>query len=67
MLSFSNHAEVVSETEELWSDGKFDLLVLDISLPDGSCFEFCTSDGETSIIMGLDIGGDDYITKPFNL
>ena len=56
--------------------------MLDVSLPDGSGFEFCqrvrrtskvpiifltASDEETSIIMGLDIGGDDYITKPFKL
>lgn len=55
---------------------------MDVSLPDGSGFEFCkqvrqvsqvpiifltASDTETSIIMGLDIGGDDYITKPFKL
>lgn len=63
-------------------DGKYDLLVLDVSLPDGTGFEFCkrvrqvskvpiifltASDEETSIIMGLDMGGDDYITKPFKL
>ena len=56
--------------------------MLDVSLPDGSGFEFCqrvrrtskvpiifltASDEETSIIMCLDIGGDDYITKPFKL
>ena len=55
---------------------------MDVSLPDGSGFDFCkkvrltskvpvifltASDEETSIIMGLDIGGDDYITKPFKL
>ena len=55
---------------------------MDVSLPDGCGFEFCkkvrltskvpiifltASDEETSIIMGLDIGGDDYITKPFKL
>lgn len=53
-----------------------------MSLPDGSGFEFCkkvrlvskvpiifltASDEEMNIIMGLDIGGDDYITKPFKL
>lgn len=58
------------------------MLVLDVSLPDGSGFEFCkkvrqvskvplifltASDEEMNIIMGLDIGGDDYITKPFKL
>ena len=76
-----NIARTLKEAEELWTDGKYDLLVLDVSLPDGSGFEFCkrvrltskvpiifltASDEETSIIMGLDIGGDDYITKPFS-
>ena len=72
----------LKEAYKLWSDGNYDLLVLDVSLPDGSGFELCkkvrltsnvpiifltASDEETSIIMGLDIGGDDYITKPFKL
>ena len=75
-------ARTIKEADTLWTDGKYDLLVLDVSLPDGSGFEFChkvrqiskvpiifltASDEETSIIMGLDIGGDDYITKPFKL
>ena len=75
-------ARTLREAEALWQEGKYDLLVLDVSLPDGSGFEFCkqvrqtsqvpiifltASDTETSIIMGLDIGGDDYITKPFKL
>lgn len=75
-------ARTVKEADALWTDGKYDLLVLDVSLPDGSGFDFCkrvrqtskapiifltASDEETSIIMGLDIGGDDYITKPFKL
>ena len=75
-------AKTIKEAETLWTDGKYDLLVLDIALPDGSGFDFCkkvrqvskvpiifltASDEETSIIMGLDIGGDDYITKPFKL
>lgn len=75
-------ARTLREAEGLWQEGKYDLLVLDVSLPDGSGFEFCkqvrevsqvpiifltASDTETSIIMGLDMGGDDYITKPFKL
>lgn len=75
-------ARTLKEANELWGEGKYDLLVLDVSLPDGTGFGFCekvrqvskvpiifltASDEETNIIMGLDIGGDDYITKPFKL
>lgn len=70
------------EASALWSDGKYDLVILDVSLPDGSGFDLCrkmrltskvpimfltAADEETDMIMGLDIGGDDYITKPFKL
>ncbi|MDE6963143.1 MAG: response regulator transcription factor [Lachnospiraceae bacterium] len=72
----------LKEAEDIWEEGKYDLLVLDVSLPDGSGFSFCrkvrqvskvpiifltASDEEVNIVMGLDIGGDDYITKPFKL
>lgn len=75
-------ARTLSEANILWADGKYNLLILDVSLPDGTGFEFCktvrqisklpiifltASDEEVNIIMGLDIGGDDYITKPFKL
>ena len=75
-------ARTLKEAENLWADGKYGLLVLDVSLPDGTGFEFCkkvrqtskvpiifltAADEEIDIIMGLDIGGDDYITKPFKL
>ncbi|WP_346914838.1 response regulator transcription factor [Clostridium sp.] len=70
------------EADTLWVDGKYELIILDVSLPDGSGFDICrkirqtskvpimfltAADEETDIIMGLDIGGDDYITKPFKL
>ena len=61
----------------------FDLLLCDVTLPDGNGFALCeklresgnqvpiifltASDEETSVIRGLDCGGDDYITKPFKL
>lgn len=75
-------ARTIQEAAALWSDGRYDLLLLDVSLPDGSGFDICrqvrqtsnipiifltASDEEINIIMGLDIGGDDYITKPFKL
>lgn len=75
-------ARTALEADVLWERGEYDLAVLDVSLPDGSGFDFCkkirktskvpimfltAADEETDIIMGLDIGGDDYITKPFKL
>ena len=75
-------ARTTLEADALWERGEYDLAVLDVSLPDGSGFDFCrkirltskvpvifltAADEETDIIMGLDIGGDDYITKPFKL
>ena len=62
---------------------RFDLLILDVTLPDGTGFDVCeavrrqnvtipilfltASDEEVNVIRGLDCGGDDYITKPFKL
>lgn len=57
----------------------FDLALVDISLPDGNGFSVCAaakardipvifltaSDDEYSVITGLDMGADDYISKPF--
>ena len=75
-------AHTKDEADRLWENGAYDLVILDVSLPDGSGFDICKKirqtskvpimfltamDEETDIIMGLDIGGDDYITKPFKL
>ena len=75
-------ARTILEADTLWVNGKYDLAILDVSLPDGSGFDLCkkirqtskvpimfltAADEETDIIMGLDLGGDDYITKPFKL
>ena len=75
-------ARTIKEAGECWRKNRYNLLILDVSLPDGCGFDFCqmvrkesevpiifltASDEEMDIIMGLDIGGDDYITKPFKL
>ncbi len=75
-------ARTLAMADALWQQGPYSLLVLDVSLPDGSGFAFCrkvrrsstvpiifltASDEETSMVMGLDMGADDYITKPFKL
>ena len=61
----------------------FDLLILDVTLPDGTGFSICekvrakdsqipilfltASNEEVNVIRGLDCGGDDYVTKPFKI
>ena len=69
--------------KQVTEDTDFDLLLFDVMLPDGNGIALCeklrslgirtpiifltASDEETSVIRGLDCGGDDYITKPFKL
>lgn len=72
----------VKEAFDTYREGAFDLLLLDLTLPDGTGFQVCrrvretstvpiifltASDEEVNVVMGLDMGGDDYITKPFKL
>lgn len=76
-------ARTLSEARAAMQEGPpFDLMLLDVQLPDGNGFDFCAeirshsripiifltaSDQEIDIVRGLDLGGDDYITKPFRL
>ncbi len=76
------NARTVKEALALFGNRHYDLLLLDVTLPDGTGFDVCrqvrsgstipiifltASDQEISIVKGLDMGGDDYITKPFKL
>lgn len=75
-------ARTLQDALSCYENGKYDLLLLDLTLPDGTGFDLCkhvrrtsmvpiifltASDEEVNVVMGLDMGGDDYITKPFKL
>jgi len=72
------------EGAERASSGKFDLIVLDVMLPDIDGFEVCrrirnsparkvavimlsARGAELDRVRGLELGADDYVTKPFSL
>ena len=72
----------LAEAGALAARQPFDLLILDITLPDGNGLDFLralrqehavpvilltANDLETDIVAGLELGADDYITKPFSL
>ena len=74
------HAGTKGEAAELIGGQKFDLALVDISLPDGNGYAVCTeireaqdipvifltaSGDEASVVTGLNMGADDYIIKPF--
>lgn len=73
-------AEEKEQAERLLRSEKFDLILLDVSLPDGDGFELCREikekdlapvifltarDEEKDVVLGFDLGADDYVTKPF--
>ena len=71
-----------AQARKALAETRFDLALLDLSLPDGSGYDICrvirsqgnmpvvfltACDEEVNIVMGLDMGADDYITKPFRI
>lgn len=73
-------AKSIVESKEKLKEERIDLILLDVSLPDGNGFDICkeikqnsdipvifltAQDEETSVVLGLDLGADDYIVKPF--
>ena len=76
------HVKTAADARSAWEAGRYDICVLDINLPDGSGYDICgyvkqtedvpvifltAADAEVNVVMGLEIGADDYICKPFRV
>lgn len=75
-------AYTAAQAKSAVKEKQFDIAILDLSLPDGSGYDICrlikasgnqpvvfltACDDEVNVVMGLDMGADDYITKPFRI
>lgn len=75
-------AKSVAEAMRIINERNFSLYILDINLPDGNGYDVCRKvkekgdfpvifltayDDEVNVVMGLELGADDYIAKPFRV
>lgn len=76
------HMTTCKDAADAWAKDTYDLAILDINLPDGNGYDVCkmikksgdapvifltASDAEVNVVMGLELGADDYICKPFRI
>lgn len=78
----TTHCKTVQEALKTIEQESFSLYILDLTLPDGSGYDVCKAikekgdlpvifltayDEEVNVIMGFEMGADDYISKPFRV
>ena len=76
------HVKTKADAEDAFIINTFDICILDINLPDGNGYDVCkfikekedvpvifltASDAEVNVVMGLEMGADDYVCKPFRI
>ncbi len=77
------HVSTLEDANRQLNNEEFSLVLLDVNLPDGDGYTFCRRiradgftlpiifltalDEEVNVVQGLEVGGDDYVTKPFRV